>query len=243
MRKGIAAVAVVTMGTMSACSQAHGEDGGPTVSRNYQVGGFDQIELAGRYEVDVRTGANPSVSASGPERAMERLTVEVRGGKLVIKPRDERRWFGFRNRGSKDQVRVVVTVPALTAAALAGSGNIRVDKVRGDRFEGEIAGSGDLRLGSVEVAQLKLSIAGSGQLDAGSGRARSAEYDIAGAGDVKARQLAAEQLKVSIAGSGNVEANATRAADVDIVGSGNVDVTGGAKCTVSKAGSGNVRCS
>ena len=243
MRKAIAAGAIVIAGATSACSQARGEDGGPTVSRNYNVGSFDQIELAGRYDVDVRTGANASVAASGPERAMERLIVEVRGGKLVIKPKNERRWFGFGSRSGKDTVRVVVTVPTLSGAALAGSGDIRIDKVRGERFEGAISGSGDLKLGTVEVGLLKLGIAGSGGLDAGSGRARSAEYEIAGAGDVRAARVATEELKVSIAGSGNVEAHATRAADVDIVGSGNVDITGGAKCAVSKAGSGNVRCS
>lgn len=243
MRNALAAAAIV-VATASACSQARGEDGGPTVSRNYQVGSFDQIELAGRYDVEVRTGANASVAASGPERAMEQLIVEVEDGKLVIKPRNERRWFNWGGRSSsKDKVRVAVTVPALTAATLAGSGNIRIDKVQGERFEGEIAGSGDLQLGSVEVGELKLSIAGSGGLDAGSGRARLAEYGIAGAGDVRATRLTTEQLKVSIAGSGNVAAHAIGAADVDIVGSGNVDISGGAKCAVSKAGSGNVRCS
>jgi hypothetical protein len=243
MRNVITAAAIVAAGAVSACGQARGEDGGPTVSRNYQVGNFDQVELAGRYDVDVRTGANVSVAASGPEQALERLVVEVRGGKLVIEPKHERRWFGFGGGNKLAKVKVVVTVPALTAASLAGSGDIRIDKVRGDRFAGEIAGSGDLHLGAVEVGRLKLSIAGSGGLDAGSGRARSAEYEIAGAGDVRAAQIATEELKISIAGSGNVQAHAIRAADVDIMGSGNVEVRGGAKCTVSKAGSGNVRCS
>ena len=243
MRNVIAAAAFVAAGATSACSQARGEDGGPTVSRNYQVGTFDQIELAGRYDVDVRTGTAASVAASGPEQAMERLVVEVRGGKLVIEPRNERRWFGFGGRNKLGKVKVIVTVPELTAASLAGSGNIRVDKVQGNRFEGEISGSGDLQLGTVAVGELKLSIAGSGGLDAGTGRARSAEYGIAGAGDVRAARLSTEDLKVSIAGSGNVQAHATRAAEVDIVGSGNVDISGGAKCAVSKAGSGNVRCS
>jgi hypothetical protein len=243
MRNIIAAAAIVATGATAACSQARGEDGGPTVSRNYQVGTFDRIELAGRYDVDVRTGGELSVAASGPEQAMERLVVEVRGGKLVIEPRNERRWFGFGGRNKLGKVNIAVTVPALTAASLAGSGNIRVDKVGGDSFEGDISGSGDLRLGAVDVSKLKLSISGSGGLDAGAGRARSAEYDIAGAGEVRAARLATEEIKVSIAGSGNVQAHATRRAEVDIVGSGNVEVTGGAKCAVTKAGVGNVRCS
>jgi hypothetical protein len=243
MRKVIAAAAVAAASATSACSHARGEDAGPTVSRNYNVGSFSQIELAGRYDVDVRTGPKISVSASGPKKLMERLLVEVRGDRLVIHPRNERRWWNSDGWHGHDKVQVTVTVPSLSAATLAGSGGIRIDKVQGDRFQGEIAGSGDLHLGSVEVGLLKLGIAGSGGVNAGTGRARSAEYEIAGSGGLNAAGVSVEQLKVSIAGSGDIKAKASGAADVDIMGSGDVEVTGGAKCSISKAGSGNVRCS
>ena len=36
---------------------------GPNVSASIQVGGFDQLEVAGPYDVEVRTGGAPSVSA------------------------------------------------------------------------------------------------------------------------------------------------------------------------------------
>lgn len=243
MRKMIALAMVAASGAAaSSCGMARGQDAGPTVSRNYGVGDFNEIELAGRYDVDVRTGANPSVSARGPEELIERLVVEVKGNKLSIHPRKNKSWFriGWK---SDEKVRLTVTVPSLQAATLAGSGVINVDKVQGDRFEGQIAGSGDLKLGSVDVGALKLGIAGSGGLEAGSGRARTAEYEIAGSGDVDAGGVAAEDLSISVAGSGNVRSNATKTAKVDIMGSGDVEVTGGARCTVNKAGSGDVRCS
>ena len=244
MRKAIAAAALAA-GATSACGHARGdgEDAGPTVSRAYNVGNFSEIELAGRYDVDVRTGPKVSVSATGPEKLMERLVVEVRGDKLTIHPENKRRWWNSEGWKGRDKVQVTITVPSLTAATLAGSGGIRIDKVQGDRFRGQVAGSGDLHLGSVDVGELKLGIAGSGGVDAGAGRARSAQYDIAGSGGVAAGGIAVEQLKVSIAGSGDIKAQASKAADIDIMGSGDVEVTGGAKCSISKAGSGNVRCS
>ena len=243
MRKSLAAALILAAGSTASCGHA-AEDGdpGPAVSRDYQVGNFNEIELAGAYDVDVKTGTNASVAARGPEKLIERLVVEVRGNKLLIHPRRERGWFNFgRNGGGK--VQVTVTVPALQAATLAGSGVIAIDKVQGDRFDGQIAGSGDMRLGNVQVDVLKLGIAGSGDANAGSGKARRAEYDIAGSGGVDGGGIAVEDLKISIAGSGDVKANATRTADVDIMGSGDVDLTGGAKCSISKAGSGDVRCS
>jgi hypothetical protein len=243
MRKSIAAALLVAAaGVITACSEARSEGGGPTVSRNYQVGAFQEIEVAGPYDVDVRTGANPTVAANGSEKLLEQTVVEVKDGKLLIHPEEQKGWFhaGWHHRG---KARFTVTVPALRAATIAGSGGIKVDKVAGDSFEGTIAGSGGLVLASTEVQSLKLSIGGSGGIQAGTGKAKSVEYEIAGSGGINAGGVSAEQAKVSIAGSGSVQANATGTANVEIMGSGDVNVSGGAKCSVTKAGSGNVRCS
>lgn len=230
---GLAAAAVT-----AACGTARGEPG-QTTSRDYPLSGFDRVEVAGPYDVQVRTGSAHSVEATGNERGIERMIVEVKDGALRIHTRKREGWFTSSN---GDKVRLTVTVPALRGADIAGSGNIAVDRVAGDSFEGQVSGSGDLRLGQVEVNRLKMGIAGSGQIQA-AGRAREAEYDIAGSGHIGAAKLLAETAAISIAGSGNVAGHATGTASVDIAGSGNVALTGGAKCAVSKAGSGNVTCS
>jgi hypothetical protein len=242
MRKTIAAGLIAATAATSGCGESRAEDGGPTVARNYQVGSFEQIEVAGPYNVTVRTGSNPSVAARGSEKLIEHMVVEVEDGKLLIHPQRRKGWFrtGWSFRGKVD---VAVTVPRLTGATIAGSGDIKVDRVAGNTFEGTVAGSGGIDVAAVDVQSLKLAIAGSGGVRAGSGRAQSAKFDIAGSGDIDARGIQAVTAGVSIAGSGNVAAHATGTADVDIMGSGDVEVTGGAKCNVSKAGSGSVRCS
>lgn len=232
-------LAMVAAGALGACNTSRGGEAGPAVQRSFEVGSFDRIEVAGPYEVEVRTGGQPSVRATGAERDVERMAVEVRDGKLVIHPRKRTMSFGWSRR---EKVVVTVTVPALRGAEIAGSGGISVDRVAVDSFEGGVAGSGGLRLGQVDAKQLKLAIAGSGGIQAAKGRAGNAEYEIAGSGGIEAGGVVAETASIDIAGSGNVRANATRSATVDIAGSGDVNVTGGAKCTVSKAGSGNVNC-
>jgi hypothetical protein len=242
MRKALTAAAVMAAAaSTSACGQARGDEG-PATSRNYQVGNFNQVEVAGPYDVQVRTGSAPSVSAHGSQRTLDHLVVEVRGDRLVIHPEEHNGLFsfGWHRHGN---AQVMVTVPQLQGATIAGSGGIHVDQVKGDRFEGEIAGSGNLALNAVDVQQLKMSIAGSGGVKAGSGRAQSVKYDIAGSGDIDARGVQADSADLSIAGSGNIFAQARATANVDIMGSGNVEVTGGAKCNVSKNGSGTARCS
>ena len=239
MRRAIALGITAAAIAASGCSEARSENGGPVVDRDYQVGSFDRIELAGAYDATVRTGAAPSVHARGNQKAIDNLEVTVENNVLVIKHR-KRAGLGW---SSKGKVALTVTVPSLRGAELAGSGDIKVDRVAGDSFDGGIAGSGNLKVDRVEVGSLKLSIAGSGNAEVGNGRAKNAEYNIAGSGGIDAKGVTAETAAVSIAGSGDIEANASNTASVSIMGSGDVELTGGAKCSVSKAGSGNARCS
>lgn len=241
MRKPIVLGIAAAAATLAACGQARSQSG-PTVERSYQVGPFTRIAVSGPYHVDVRTGSDPSVRASGPERSIERMEVEVDGDTLRIRPQ-KRRGMNFSRSNDSEPVRLAVTVPGLAAAEIAGSGEIGVDRIAGESFDGAVAGSGDLRLGNVEVQRLKIGIAGSGDVRAAGGRAARAEYGIAGSGDIDMGSLVAEQAAVSIAGSGNVNASATDTASVDIAGSGDVRLRGGARCQVRKAGSGNVDCS
>lgn len=240
MRKAIL-IGIAAAAAAGGCAQSRAQDSGPTVQRTFQVSGFERIEVAGPYDVRVRTGSAPSVSGSGPQELMDRLVVEVRGDRLLIHPRKQRgpsNWNSTRGTAT-----IEVTVPMLRAAAIAGSGEMSVDSVSGDRFDGSVAGSGDLNVDSLQVQALKLSIAGSGDVRARSGQAQSADYSIAGSGDIDASGVRSGTAALSIAGSGSINGQATGTAAVSIMGSGDVALTGGAKCSVSKAGSGKVRCS
>jgi DUF4097 and DUF4098 domain-containing protein YvlB len=240
MRKSIAA-AIAGSALAAGCGQMHDEGTGPAVSRNYQVGNFQEIEVAGPYDVTVRTGANPSVAAEGGQKLLDRTVVVVQGDKLVIHPEEKHSWFNFGSHNGKASF--TVTVPQLSGAAIAGSGDIHIDQIKGASFNGQIAGSGGLRVEDIEVGKLKLQIGGAGTAKAIAGKAQVADYAIGGSGDIQAGSVEAQQAKIAIAGSGSVKARATATADVSIMGSGDVDVSGGAKCSVSKTGSGDVHCS
>lgn len=224
---------------MSAEAQENPGDGS-SVRRNFTVGAFDSVGLSGSHDVVVTVGGAPLVRAEGDPDVIDKLEIEVEDGTLRIGTRKGVRWSdGFwRNRRP---VTVYVTAPALKAAAVAGSGDMRVDKVEGDSFTASVAGSGDLEVGTVRVGQAKFSVAGSGDIRA-SGSAGSLDASIAGSGDIDLAGFEARQASVSVVGSGDVRARATETANVSIMGSGNVTMAGTARCTVSKRGSGDVNC-
>jgi hypothetical protein len=241
MRKTIAAALIAASAATAACSHEREEGAGPMVSRSFPVSGFDKVEAAGPFDVAIRTGAAPSVQARGNQSLIDRLEVVVEDGELRIKTKNKSGWFGWHhNRG---KAVIDITVPSLQAATLAGAGDITIDKVQGDRFEGQLAGAGDLRIDALDVQKLKLGLAGAGSAVVRSGKAGSADYEIAGSGDVDTSAVPLQDLRISIAGAGSVKAQATGTADVSIMGSGDVGITGGAKCSVSKMGAGDVRCS
>ncbi len=233
-------------------------DGGPAASRTIAVGEFRKLEIAGAYDVDVRTGSAPSVRVEGTERSLDRLVVEVKGDVLAIHPKKGTN-FNWTN---KSKTKIAITVPQLDAARVAGSGTLSIDRiasqsfdssiagsaevsigqVSGQSFKASLAGSGDLEVDQLAVEAVELSIAGSGEADL-AGKAERASYTIAGSGDLDAEKLESRDIDLTIAGSGNLKARASGNVTGNIMGSGSAKIGGGAKCTVRKVGSGSINCS
>lgn len=211
-----------------------GEDG---AERGFALADFDEVELRGPDNVEVTLGEEFSIRAVGDEAALEDLEVTVRGNTLRI-GRESDGWF---DGDSEGRATIYVTLPRLTEVAVAGSGNMTVDRAEADEFEASIAGSGDLSIASLTARDTELSIAGSGTITI-AGTAQDLEIDIAGSGNVEAADLRVATLEANIAGSGDVRGYATEAAEASLLGSGDVEVRGGARCRSNALGSGELRC-
>ena len=222
---------------LSACSVAESSPSGPSSSRSFDVSGFDQVELAGSDDVRIVAGPAFSVQATGAEKTLDKLKIEVSGSTLSI---GRKRSFSMGWSNDKGAL-VTVTMPTIKAASVAGSGNMDIDQVETAEFEANIAGSGGMKIKSAQVDKLDIDIAGSGGATV-AGAAKTIDISIAGSGSVMAKDLNAAEASISIAGSGNVDARASGAASVSIAGSGDVNISGTSNCKTSKNGSGKVVC-
>lgn len=203
-------------------------------TRSFALRDFTAVELRGSDDVEVQVGPAFSVRAEGNAAVLDRLDIKVLDGRLAI---GRKRGMDF---GGGD-ARIHVTLPTITSAGIAGSGDMAVDRVTGNALAASVAGSGTLTLGALAVGSARLSIAGSGDIVA-RGTAERLAVKVAGSGSVEAPQLTARAATVSIAGSGDVRATVKGAADVRATGSGDVDLGADARCTVRVMGSTNVRC-
>lgn len=228
---------------LTACNFANGMSGdvvepsGSGGTRTFQVADFTGVSLRGSDDIEVKTGAKFSVTASGDADLLDKLEVRKDGDVLRVGRKDSA-W----NWGGDKRARFTITMPKLVKAGVAGSGNMTADRGEGD-FDGAISGSGNLTIGELRAGKTELSISGSGNMRITGGQASAIDASIAGSGDIDAAGLKAQHGEFSIAGSGDARAQVSGEADISIVGSGNVELTGGAKCSVSKMGSGEARCS
>ena len=230
-------LAIGILGLAAACSAGAQTGGGAQGQRNFEVGAFQSVSLEGSHDVVVTVGGAPSVRAEGDQEMLDRLDIRVENGALRIgTERGDRNWFG-----RSGHVTVYVTAPTLAAAAIGGSGDMRIDRVESSRFAASIGGSGDMQIGALRAGQASFSIAGSGGIRA-AGAAESAEISIAGSGDVALGDVQTRRARVSIVGSGDVTLQASETVDGSIMGSGDINVRGSARCSVSKMGSGDLRC-
>ncbi|MGE0180602.1 MAG: head GIN domain-containing protein [Sphingomonas sp.] len=237
MRKLLMIVPLILAGACSAIAQTNQvQASGQRGQRNFEVAAFESVALQGPHNVVVTVGNGPSVRAEGDTAALDMLDIRVENGRLIVGTRRGWSW-----NGPDGAVTVHVSTRALNGAAIGGSGDMRIDRVQGDRFAASVSGSGDMEIGALQIREAGFSIAGSGDIRA-VGSAEATDISIAGSGGMALDGLQARRANVSIMGSGDVTIQASEAVEGSIMGSGNINVRGDARCNVTRMGSGSVNC-
>jgi len=219
----------------AACSTGSAE----AATRNYGLTSFDRIQVNGPFDVHVHVGGSPSARATGPQEAIDRLSVEQHGNELVIKPLPGG-WGGWPG-GFHGKLVVDVVAPSLSNVVLSGSGDVSVDRAKGDQLGVVLAGSGTINVAAIDVTSLSATLTESCDLTL-SGRSRQARTKLTGSGDLKAEGLSVDDATVSLVGSGDLSIGAQHTAKGNLAGSGDITIAGPATCTISHSGSGDVHC-
>src|SRR5262245_33498020 len=91
-----------------------GHDDGKEVSGTVDLKDFDEIHVAGVYELDVTVGKEFSVTLKGSKDELERVRIEVEDGELML---NQKRSSWFHN---TQGVTAVITMPKLSALEVSG---------------------------------------------------------------------------------------------------------------------------
>lgn len=206
------------------------------MEKTYDVSGFNRVAIATGGSMQIETGDTESLRIEGEDNIIEHLDVTVKGGKLRIR---------FEKNGSyrtTKPLRMYVTVKSLEGIEIAGSCDVKADRLAGETLDVAVAGSGTVVVGDVSGDRLNIDIAGSGDVEVMNGSVRKQRIEISGSGDYDGTRLTTEDSIVSIAGSGDARVHATEVLDVSVSGSGSVAYVGEpAELSTSVAGSGSIR--
>jgi hypothetical protein len=205
----LAAAALVATLLAVGCGPFSG-DAGPTRTETRTVAPFDRIEVSGRTNLTVRSGASPTLSLRGGQRVLENLETTVHDGTLIFAPQDE----GLNNDHDVD---ATITVPRLRAVEAEGAGSVQLESIASEALELRNTGASDFTA-SGRVGTLTAIVEGAGELDLGDLEAREATVRIEGVGDAEVTVWG--ELDAIITGVGDIEyrGNPTLRADDHGVG-------------------------
>ncbi len=207
MKKTLLVLFALMAMAMSACEhRLSGAQRSKVTTQAVQTPYFENIEIAGSYDVHFTQGDKISVSVRGTAKSRERLSVQVVGKTLYVKAKSK----GYGNFWSdSDDVDIYVTAPNLLAVSIIGSGEFECEK-------------------KIDTSSIKLLITGSGNIDINNLICNNITAKIAGSGDIDLKKLVTDTSFFSISGSGDIEVENAKInkATNKIAGSGDISITG-----------------
>src|SRR5687768_9807544 len=120
------------------------------IDQRYMVTDFDRVQVDGPFQVTLIVGRPSDATASGSRAALDRVSIEVQGRTLRIRP-NRSAWGGYPGRVAGGPVRIMISTRDLVAGAVAGPGSLAIDRAKGLRIELNVTGSGRIGLGAVEA--------------------------------------------------------------------------------------------
>lgn len=161
-----------------------------------KVDSFSNIKTQGALVVHIVVGKTQSISVSGDDKFISKVTTRVFGDELIIAYKNEKNSVNI-----SDDMTVTVTLPELNKFTMEGAGKTTIKDISGDRFELNYEGVGYLELdGNVNV--FKLRAKGVGMVDAKKLKADYVDATVEGIGSVDV--YAKDKLKASVQGIGSL---------------------------------------
>lgn len=202
---------IVTM--LAGCNFIGGARGsGAVKTESRPVAAFHQVSLGAAVDAEITTGPVAKLELTGDDNLLPLITTEVIGDKLEIRSHERMR--------PSQHLKAKIVVPALTALAVVGAGDVELSHIDADALAVSIAGSGDVH---------------------GTGRAHQLTVDVAGTGELRFAEFPVEQAKVNVSGTGDLELSVSQTLEANISGTGDITYHGDPRVTRNVSGRGDLK--
>lgn len=201
------------------------------------VKNFNGIVAGGPIDVVVKFGGKEGLRFEGDAEAIETLISEVKGDKLIIRPKTS--WVSWAKKYENKKITAYVTAKQLSSIAMSGDGTITVaGTITAADFAVTLSGSGSIKA-KVEADKITGVLSGSGTVNL-TGNADAASITLSGAGSFGSKGLAVKEISSRISGKGSIYIQTNGSISAFISGSGHVYYTGNPDIKKTVIGSGGV---
>jgi hypothetical protein len=225
------AAILVSLAAMLAASPA------ASAERTLSVTSFDRIRVDGPFKVTLTTGVAPFARVTGSSSAIDRVSVDVQGRTLVVRP-SLSSWGGYPGEAT-GPAEIVLGTHDLSQAWLNGAGSLSIDRVRGLTFGFDLQGSGSVAIANMDVDQLRVGLNGAGSATL-AGKAPKLTAIVRGVSSLDASALQVKDAAIGAEGPAQVKASVTGTLKLDARGTSTIDIAGTPACTVTAQGSATV---
>ncbi len=242
------AAALIAVLPLSARTVANPELNAKQETKEYKFNNFTGIDASWIYQVELVQAPRHAVRVDAPDYLMPFVNVDVRGGILVLSvgdlPRDVRRRV---ENGSRNQVRVYVSMPDLTVLRMSGAAKLTA---KGDfssrkNFEMRLSGATTVQGLSIKASDADIDASGAAKFDL---EGKFDKMNVRGSGslnaiiaaDIKTTDLGLSgATKLSLKGKlGDVTLRGSGAANTELIGSIeelSAECSGAAKLSANEA--------
>lgn len=186
---------LLLFGSLALLAQTDKKGNNRVTVETRDVKGFTGIQNQCSADVLVTQGNSFEVKVEADDHIISQILTEVKGDNLVISTRG--------NIYRAKVMRVHVTLPAVNALHIYGSGNISsMNSLKSGDFSASIHGSGDMNL-DLTATNFQGRINGSGDMKIRGVKGRL-DISVNGSGDFDAKGLQLTQVMISNHGSGDI---------------------------------------
>jgi len=216
-------------------------ESGPVAGREFSLQGFTEVDVSSAIEFEISQSSEYSVKASGDEKLLERLKVDLSGEELRI----GLGWLGLRHCPDGD-IKVLITMPELKKLAASGAARGTARGFKSDKdFELELSGASQAEIG-MEAGKASVALSGaggaSGELKAQgtgltlsgasrcqlSGTGGDTHLKSSGASRADLSQFQMKNADVLISGAGRARINVNGTLNADLSGASSLEYAGNA---------------
>jgi Putative auto-transporter adhesin, head GIN domain len=215
MKNGLITILVLSL---AACSELIGEHGnGERVTKTFTVDDFNEIEIAGDFNVTLTPSNSNEVTLEVDENLVRFIEISVRGGRLIIDT--ERRLE------SRKGINVEIPVKELRKLTCSGAADLSSNKPLVLRkLDMNVSGAGKFDL-KLDVKSVSLDLSGA-TLVYLEGAADDLEVNMSGAGSLAAGGFEVRDCSVDISGVGSALVNVSGTLKAQVSGLGKVEYLG-----------------